>query len=256
MSNFNELFYIFKRVSTSPIPLTVRSVLTVEYYVEDEKFIEVLSNFMDKIFEKEGITTNSQFCEVIQDEKNEYVSVFESYLTLSKEKREMKRKLYAIDMTLNNFIRNINSTEREILEKFYYATNGPNWKRNDNWLSDKPLKEWFGIKVHEGSDEKFIIKVLDLYNNKLEGVLPKEIGKLTNLQWLYLYNNKLEGEIPKEIGKLNNLQRLSLSINKLEGEIPKEIGKLTNLQKLFLSNNKLEGEIPKEIQELKCYKKI
>ena len=91
MSNFNELFYIFKRVSTSPIPLTVRSVLTVEYYVEDEKFIEVLSNFMDKIFEKEGIRTNSQFCEVIQEEKNEYVSVFESYLTLSKEKSEMRR---------------------------------------------------------------------------------------------------------------------------------------------------------------------
>ena len=88
------------------------------------------------------------------------------------------------------------------------------------------------IKVHEGSDEKFIIKVLDLYNNKLEGVLPKEIGKLTNLQWLYLYNNKLEGEIPKEIGKL------------------------TNLQYLYLSSNKLEGEIPKEIQELNCDKKI
>ena len=141
-------------------------------------------------------------------------------------------------------------TEREILEKFYYATNGPNWKRNDNWLSDKPLKEWYGIKVHEGSDEKFIIKVLDLYNNKLEGVLPKEIGKLTNLQWFYLNHNKLEGKIPKEIGKLTNLQWLYLNHNKLEGEIPKEIGKLTNLQKLFLSNNKLEGEIPKEIEKL------
>ena len=123
-------------------------------------------------------------------------------------------------------------TEREILEKFYYATNGPNWKRNDNWLSDKPLKEWYGIKVHEGSDEKFIIKVLELYNNKLEGVLPKEIGKLTNLQWFSLFNNKLEGEIPKEIGNL------------------------TYLQDLCLDNNKLEGEIPKEIQELNCYKNL
>ena len=147
-------------------------------------------------------------------------------------------------------------TEREILEKIYYATNGPNWKRNDNWLSDKPLKEWYGIEVHEGSDEKFIIKVLSLSSNKLEGVLPKEIGKLTYLQELYLSSNKLEGVLPKEIGKLANLQKLFLSNNKLEGEIPKEIGKLTNLQELYLQNNKLEGEIPKEIQELKCYKKI
>ena len=55
-------------------------------------------------------------------------------------------------------------TEREILEKFYYATNGPNWNRNDNWLSDKPLKEWFGIEIHEDSEEKFIVKNLNLYN--------------------------------------------------------------------------------------------
>jgi len=123
-------------------------------------------------------------------------------------------------------------TERENLEKFYYATNGPNWKRNDNWLSDKPLNEWYGIEVHEASDEKFIIKKLYLYNNKLEGEIPKEIGKLTNLQVLALYNNRLKGEIPKEIGKL------------------------TNLQWLYLDDNKLEREIPKEIQELKCYKRF
>ena len=72
-------------------------------------------------------------------------------------------------------------TEREILEKLYNDTNGPNWKRNDNWLSDKPLKEWYRIEVHEGSEEKFIVKSLYLSNNKLEGVLPKEIGNLTNL---------------------------------------------------------------------------
>ena len=123
-------------------------------------------------------------------------------------------------------------TEREILEKIYYATNGPNWKRNDNWLSDKPLKEWYGIKVHEGSEEKFIVKNLSLYNNKLEGEIPKEIGKLTNLEFL------------------------NLSYNQLEGVLPKEIGKLTNLQWLYLDSNKLEGEIPKEIQELNCDKII
>ena len=69
MSNFNELFYIFKRVQTSTIPLTVRSILTVEYYVDDEKFIDVLSNFMGNIFEKYEITTYSQFCEAIEDKK-------------------------------------------------------------------------------------------------------------------------------------------------------------------------------------------
>ena len=115
-------------------------------------------------------------------------------------------------------------TEREILEIFYHATDGPNWKRNDNWLSDKPLSEWFGIKVHENSNSKFIVKVINLFSNNLKGEIPKEIGKLINLKGLYLYNNKLIGEIPKEIGKLINLKYLYLCHNL--GEIPKEIGKL------------------------------
>ena len=40
-----------------------------------------------------------------------------------------------------------------------------------------------------------------LNNNQLTGEIPKEIGKLTNLEELYLEDNKLSGEIPK-IGKL------------------------------------------------------
>ena len=116
MSNFNELFYIFKRVQTSTIPLSISSILTVEYYVEDEKFIDVLSNFMAKIFENEGITTYSRFCEVSREIEKDYLSVFESYLTLSKEKREIKRKLYAIDMTLNNFMENMKSTRLNVVD--------------------------------------------------------------------------------------------------------------------------------------------
>ena len=70
-------------------------------------------------------------------------------------------------------------------------------------MSDKPLKEWYGIEVHEGSEEKFIVKNLRLKFNKLKGEIPKEIGKLTNLQRLSLSYNNLEGEIPKEIQELN-----------------------------------------------------
>ena len=143
-------------------------------------------------------------------------------------------------------------TEREILEIFYNALDGPNWDINYDWLTDKPLSEWHGIKVHENSNSKFTI---DLYCNNLKGKIPKEIGKLINLKRLNLSCNFLSGEIPEEIGKLTNLESLRLGANKLTGKIPKEIGKLINLERLYLhnkkyNNNNLKGEIPKEIGKL------
>jgi Leucine-rich repeat (LRR) protein len=141
-------------------------------------------------------------------------------------------------------------TEREILEIFYYATNCPNWHKNTNWLTDKPLSEWYGIEIHENSNSKFIVKRIKFFLNNLTGEIPKEIGKLINLYNLCLDFNQLSGEIPKEICKLNNLQSLSLTGNELLGEIPKKIGNLINLEELNLSRNKLKGEIPKEIGKL------
>ena len=100
-------------------------------------------------------------------------------------------------------------TEREILEIFYNATDGPNWNYNTNWLTDKPLSKWYGIEVHENSNSKFIIKEINLsLIINYQGEIPKEIGKLINLKSLHLSSNKLTGEIPKEIGKLTNLEEL------------------------------------------------
>ena len=35
--------------------------------------------------------------------------------------------------------------DREILEAFYRSADGDNWSRHDNWCTDKPLNEWYGI---------------------------------------------------------------------------------------------------------------
>ena len=36
-------------------------------------------------------------------------------------------------------------TDREALVALYNATDGPNWRRNDNWLSDVPISQWEGV---------------------------------------------------------------------------------------------------------------
>ena len=42
-------------------------------------------------------------------------------------------------------------TDREALVALYRATDGNNWTRNDNWLSDAPIGEWRGVRAdHNG----------------------------------------------------------------------------------------------------------
>ncbi|MBA0705385.1 hypothetical protein Golax_017584, partial [Gossypium laxum] len=62
---------------------------------------------------------------------------------------------------------------------------------------------------------------ISLADNRLEGILPTEIGNLTMLRNLYLYNNLFEGEIPSDMfDHLSRLQVLYLGENKLSGKIP------------------------------------
>ena len=91
---------------------------------------------------------------------------------------------------------------------------------------------------------------LDLDINQLSGEIPKELGELTDLKSLFIDNNQLSGEIPKELGRLYYLREFCLSNNRLSGEIPKELGRLPHLLALLLNNNRLSGEIPKELGRL------
>ena len=133
-------------------------------------------------------------------------------------------------------------SERDALAALYNATNGANWANNANWMTDRPLGQWFGVEVSAGH-----VTRLDLWENNLSGTIPPEIGNLGGLEWLELGNNRIEGEIPPEIGNLTGLRHLSLGPNRLTGEIPPEIGNLTELWFLSLALNNLTGEIPPEI---------
>ena len=137
-------------------------------------------------------------------------------------------------------------TDREALVALYNATDGENWNRSDNWLSDAPLGEWYGVDTN--NDGRVTVLILD--NNELSGEIPPELGSLANLDFLGLYGNGLSGEIPAELGSLANLDFLGLYDNDLSGEIPPELGRLANLDFLGLYDNGLSGEIPPELGSL------
>ena len=136
--------------------------------------------------------------------------------------------------------------ERIALEALYHTTNGSNWNRDENWLSDAPLADWFGVET----DESGRVVSLKLIGNGLTGHIPPELAQLSSLTRLGLGFNELTGQIPTQLGSLSNLAVLNLASNHMAGNIPVELGKLANLEELRLDSNSLSGEIPAELARL------
>ena len=145
--------------------------------------------------------------------------------------------------------------DREALVAFYHATGGPNWRKNDHWLTDRPLEEWYGVwaTIPCGVVALTLRGPLagdEPNGNNLSGPIPPEIGNLSNLERLVLYEDKLTGPIPPELGNLSRLERLSLAGTGLTGSIPPELGNLAVLRSLVLRRNDLTGPIPPELGNL------
>lgn len=160
------------------------------------------------------------------------------------------------------------------LEALYHATGGDQWKRNDGWLSNAPLEDWYGLRVSNGR-----VIFLELDDNNLTGEIPVEIGMLDHLyvldlRWnsisgglenlnaltdlgeLLLTANNFSGSMTKVLGGLMSLRRLDVSSNEFAGTIPKELGDLLHLETFAAHSNELTGEIPKELCDLPHLKRV
>jgi hypothetical protein len=137
------------------------------------------------------------------------------------------------------------AADRDALVALYHALDGPNWNINHNWLSNAPLRQWYGVTIGAGR-----VIELDLSQNQLSGQIPAEIGRLTGLTNLDLFGNQLTGEIPPAIGNLDKVTRLSLWANQLSGSIPAELGDMESLEWVALGINELTGEIPPKLGNL------
>ena len=117
------------------------------------------------------------------------------------------------------------NADRAALVSLYEATGGPNWKANDNWLSDLPVSLWYGVTT----DSLGKVVELVLSENNLTGQIPPEIDGLADLGGLFLDYNSLSGPIPPELGDLSQLTRLFLDHNQLTGQIPDSFLQLQQL---------------------------
>ena len=88
--------------------------------------------------------------------------------------------------------------DRETLERFYETTGGEQWDENENWNSEEPLNQWYGVDT----DDEGEVVSLRLSENSLSGDTPEELlSCLSELKELALWGNEedLSGEVPEKL---------------------------------------------------------
>ena len=138
------------------------------------------------------------------------------------------------------------SSDRAALIELHDNAGGVSWKDRENWLSDKPLGKWYGVKTNSAVRVTHLL----LGENRLSGSIPSSLGDLSELNYLDLGSNQLSGSIPASLGDLSNLLSLGLSGNNLTGQIPPSLGNLSKLRGLSLNFNNLTGRIPGSLGDL------
>ena len=106
------------------------------------------------------------------------------------------------------------SADRETLIAIYNATDGMNWTMQDNWVSEERVSMWDGV----ATDDRGRVTELNLADFGLSGMVPMELGQLTNLAKLHLQNNAdLEGPLPDSF---LDLALLSLNLGSTQVCVP------------------------------------
>ncbi|XP_027358039.1 probable inactive leucine-rich repeat receptor-like protein kinase At3g03770 isoform X2 [Abrus precatorius] len=90
---------------------------------------------------------------------------------------------------------------------------------------------------------KAVVTVL-LSNNSLSGEIPKQFGKLDQLQHLDLSSNHLCKIPPSTLFSLPKISYLNLASNVLSGVFPDKLSCGSKLGFVDISSNKLHGELP------------
>lgn len=90
------------------------------------------------------------------------------------------------------------------------------------------------------------LESLNLFENRLEDIIPEAIANSPNLSELKLFSNMLSGSLPKKLGENSELYTLDIAGNHLIGPLPSGLCKQGKLTTLNLFNNGFTGLLPEE----------
>jgi len=179
--------------------------------------------------------------------------------------------------------------QRYALVVLHYTTNRTAWTwtnavdephlipHDGYWMSLRDECTWYGVTCNTGGTIRGLelgflelqgilprelgllsqLRTLDLHGNELQGVLPpKALSQWPKLEYLYLQMNGLFGALQREVQELTSLTEMRLFGNFLRGTIPTGLGSLSKLQVVDLYANFLTGTIPTELGQLKGLKSL
>ena len=142
--------------------------------------------------------------------------------------------------------------ERAALEKIYRSLHGEDWSDSENWCTDAPLKQWYGVMTNTFKGEEHVV-YLHLQCLGAHGTIPSEIGELKYLRELWIIGDEgITGNIPSSIGNLKELRDLSISGTSISGPIPQCLASLQKLEIFGLDGNCLTGNLPLFLRDLQA----
>ena len=134
--------------------------------------------------------------------------------------------------------------ERAALEAIYSALHGADWSDSENWCTDAPLKQWYGVMTNTFKGEAHVV-YLHLQYLGAHGQIPSAIGELRYLRELWIIGDSgIEGVLPASMANLTELRDLSISGTSIGGPIPECLSALQKLEILGLDNNRFTGNLP------------
>ncbi len=173
--------------------------------------------------------------------------------------------------------------EREALIAIYNALDGDNWINNENWCSDKPVGEWYGVYTN-GQNVTGLQITGRVTANSPKGMFPIEAQNLQHLTYLHfectnidsfaeglsfnnieevLFGNNVFLHLTElaPIYKTNKLKSFSVHNSsayfydlsdtyKTPSQIPDELLNNKDLTHLCLDGCNLSGEMPNKLWEL------
>ncbi|KAG5609117.1 hypothetical protein H5410_020398 [Solanum commersonii] len=126
-----------------------------------------------------------------------------------------------------------NETDQQALLAFQNWTKSPN-----HFLANNSDQKYFGEMWYVPE-----LRVLNLTNNSLTGMIPPSVGNATKMMNFSSSGNRVSGNIPKDIGNLSQLADLYLTDNQLTGSIPAALFNISSLLSIHLRYNRLSGPL-------------